>query len=154
MESAAAHGVNRPKLLATEQKPRLSLLLFTAKSDISLQESIDKHADYIQKHGSSRLGDIAYTLGTRREHHEHRTFCVSDGEEPLVALPSLRTKMTNRSTVFVFTGQGAQWAEMGKDLIEDFPSFKENIQEMDKILQECHTPPSWNILGMESLLVE
>ncbi|EUC40640.1 hypothetical protein COCMIDRAFT_9515 [Bipolaris oryzae ATCC 44560] len=146
LESAAAHGVNRPKLLSAEQKPRLSLLLFTAKSDLSLQKSIDKHAEYIQKHGSSRLGDIAYTLGTRREHHEHRTFCVSDGEEPLVALPSLRTKMTNRSTVFVFTGQGAQWAEMGKDLIEDFPSVKENIQEMNKILQECHTPPSWNIL--------
>lgn len=154
MESASAYGVDRPRLLSTEQKPRLSLLLFSAKSDLSLQGSIEKHANYIRKHGSSRLGDIAYTLGTRREHHDHRTFCISDGEEPLVALPSFRTKTIARSIVFVFTGQGAQWAEMGKNLIDDFPSVERNIQEMDKILQDCHTPPSWNILGADTLLVK
>jgi len=53
-----------------------------------------------------------------------------------------------RSLIFIFTGQGAQWAEMGKKLIEDFPSFRDNIKEMDNILAWCNTPPSWSIFGM------
>jgi acyl transferase domain-containing protein len=76
---------------------------------------------------------------------------VSDGDESLVAQPSVRTKNIARSPIFVFTGQGAQWAEMGKKLIEDFPSFQDDIKEMDIILSRCNTPPSWNILGMNDV---
>ena len=152
MESASNYGVNRPKLRSTEQRLRLSLLLFSAKSDLFLQGSIEKHASYIHKHCLSRLGDIAYTLGTRREHHDHRTFCISDGEEPFVSLLSSRTRMIVRSMIFVFTGQGAQSAEMGKNLIDDFSSVRKNIQEMNIMLQAYHIPPLWNLLGMQTLI--
>jgi acyl transferase domain-containing protein len=73
---------------------------------------------------------------------------VSDGDKPLLAQPLVRTKNMPKSLIFVFTGQGAQWAEMGKKLSEAFPSFRDDIKEMDNILSRCNTPPSWNILGM------
>ncbi|KAF2875795.1 polyketide synthase [Massariosphaeria phaeospora] len=134
------------KKTTVEEAPRLSLLLLSANNDLSLQGSIEKHAQYLQKHGPSRLRDMAYTLATRREHHDYRTFTVSDGEEPLVTLPSARTKKVSKSVVFVFTGQGAQWAEMGRKLIDDFPSVREDLENMDTALAECLTPPSWKII--------
>lgn len=46
---------------------------------------------------------------------------------------------------FVFTGQGAQWPEMGKELITEFPSFKKSIQELDSVLQRLHEKPAWTL---------
>jgi acyl transferase domain-containing protein len=126
------------------------LLLFSAKNENSLQGSVEKYSTYLQRHGPSRLRDLSYTLASRRDHYEQRTFAIAfgDEEEPLFAQPSTRTKNIPRSLIFVFTGQGAQWAEMGKMLMEDFPAVLEDIRGMDKILSECHTPPAWSILGM------
>ena len=148
LESAGFHGVKQPRMSTADEAPRLSLLLLSAKNDVSLQASIEKHAKYLEKHGPSRLRDLAYTLATRRDHHEQRTFAISDGHEPLIAQPSVRVKGTEKTLIFVFTGQGAQWAEMAKQLIDDFPSFEEDVAEMDQILSKCRTPPSWKIQGM------
>jgi len=60
--------------------------------------------------------------------------------------------MIVRSMIFVFTGQGAQSAEMGKNLIDDFSSVRKNIQEMNIMLQAYHIPPLWNLLGMQTLI--
>jgi acyl transferase domain-containing protein len=147
MESAASFGIHQGSNGTAAEVPRLSLLFLSAKSEVSLKGSIEKHSEYVRQHGSSRLRDLAYTLATRRHQFENRTFCVSDGDEPLQAQTPVRAKNTPKSLVFVFTGQGAQWPEMGKQLIDDFPSFKADIEEMDSMLSQCHTPPSWKILG-------
>ena len=148
LESAGFYGVDNLRMSIANEAPRLSLLLLSAKNDVSLQASVEKHAKYLEKHGPACLRDLAYTLATRRDHHEQRTFAICDGEEPLIAQPSARVKSTEKTLIFVFTGQGAQWAEMGKQLIDDFPSVRGDIAEMDRILSQCHTPPSWKIEGM------
>ncbi|KAK5997937.1 Highly reducing polyketide synthase pspA [Cladobotryum mycophilum] len=145
LESARFHGVERPKAITEAEIPRLELLLFSAKNNTSLQNSVEKHSQYLEKHGPSRLRDMAYTLANRRDHYEQRTFAISDGDEPLIAQPTTKSKNEVRPLVFAFTGQGAQWAEMGSQLIEDFPSVKANIAEMDNILSHCRIPPPWSL---------
>lgn len=147
MDSAASFGIKQGSKTSEADAPRLGLLLFSAKSDASLHGSVEKHSKYVERHGASRLQDLAYTLATRRQHHDYRTFAVSDGEESLLTQPTVKAKHTPKSLVFVFTGQGAQWAQMGKKLIEDFPAVCEDLKDMDNILSQCHTPPSWSILG-------
>ena len=148
LESAALYGADQSRTNTIDEAPRLSLLVLSAKNDVSLQASIVKHASYLERHGPARLRDLAYTLANRRDHHEQRTFAICDGEEPLIVQPSVRVKSVQKTLIYVFTGQGAQWAEMGKQLMEDFPSVQEDIADMDKILSQCHTPPSWTIQGM------
>ena len=148
LESVGFYGLDKPRISLANAIPRLSLLLLSPKNDVSLQASVEKHARYLEKHGSACLRDLAYTLATRRDHHEQRAFAICDGEEPLIAQPSARVKSTEKTLIFAFTGQGAQWAEMGKQLIDDFPSVRGDIAEMDRILSQCHTPPSWKIEGM------
>jgi acyl transferase domain-containing protein len=149
LESAAAFGVKPRVTEDTARKSRLSLLLLTAKSEKSLQASVEKHAEYLEHNGATSLQDMAYTLATRRQFYEQRTFSVSDGQERLVTQSMSRTKDAPKSLIFVFTGQGAQWPEMGRSLMEDVPSFRDDLHKMDKLLAACSSPPSWTIIGIE-----
>lgn len=45
----------------------------------------------------------------------------------------------------VFDGQGVQWPEMGKALIEADPRFRADILAMDSILQSFAQAPDWKI---------
>lgn len=144
LESASFHGIQEQTVPAIEQ-PRLNLLLFSAKSAQSLQASVEKHSQYLEKHGEACLTDLAYTLANRRVQFEQRTFAITDGLDGLETEPITKVSTEEKSVVFVFTGQGSQWAEMGKQLMDDFPSVRDNIIELDDILAKCHTPPTWKI---------
>lgn len=46
---------------------------------------------------------------------------------------------------FIFTGQGAQWAQMGTALIEVFPSVGQTLAKLDSALAELPDAPLWGI---------
>jgi len=46
---------------------------------------------------------------------------------------------------FVFTGQGAQWAQMGMALIEVFPSVGQTLAKLDIVLAALPDCPPWGI---------
>ncbi|GAW26928.1 putative polyketide synthase [Rosellinia necatrix] len=48
---------------------------------------------------------------------------------------------------FIFTGQGAQWPQMGKDLLRFFPWTREILQELDDVLRNLAHPPSWSLIS-------
>ncbi|PIA96147.1 Nonribosomal peptide synthetase 14 [Cercospora beticola] len=52
-----------------------------------------------------------------------------------------------RQTLFVFTGQGAQWARMGQSLMDKQPRFLQSLRDMDLILQSLDHSPKWTIEG-------
>jgi acyl transferase domain-containing protein len=114
-----------------------------------LQQQIDLHLKYAAEHPQI-LKDIAYTRAVRREKLPHKAFAVVQAGK--VIETSRLLKSTNRSSerklAMIFSGQGAQWAGMGKELINTDACFREDIAEMDSILQSLRLPPSWTIMGM------
>ncbi|KAM5494833.1 Type I Iterative PKS [Microsporum audouinii] len=121
------------------------LLVLSANSQNSLQKQIENLNSYVEgRPGISN--DLCFTLGSRREHLKHRAFTVLKDESTIDAANfemSLSTK--ERSIVFIFTGQGAQWPGMGKQLLLEFDTFRSNIKAMDRALKALQDPPYWSI---------
>nr|WQM87381.1 6-Methyl salicylic acid synthase [Xylaria grammica] len=95
------------------------------------------------------LASIANTLALRRAKHDYRAaFAVSSHEEAAEALNAFAAggkqdwssqdvvlgPKVNKDVVWVFSGHGAQWTDMGKELINN-PVFYQAIQPLDEITQ-------------------
>jgi acyl transferase domain-containing protein/NADPH:quinone reductase-like Zn-dependent oxidoreductase len=46
---------------------------------------------------------------------------------------------------FVFTGQGAQWPQMGLELLKIFPRARSCVDKLDTVLQRLPEPPKWSL---------
>ena len=85
------------------------------------------------------LGNLAYTLGTRRSRMNWKSFYIASSRAELVKLLGGEDgSSATRSHVpprigFVFTGQGAQWARMGIGLAR-YAIFQNTVDAADTIL--------------------
>jgi acyl transferase domain-containing protein/NADPH:quinone reductase-like Zn-dependent oxidoreductase len=89
----------------------------------------------------SYQNDLAYTLGERRSAFPWVAATSASSISELVRLIDAgRMKPKRRGDPprlgFVFTGQGAQWWAMGRELIHAYPAFRETIYEADVYLRE------------------
>ncbi|KAH6689849.1 KR domain-containing protein [Plectosphaerella plurivora] len=121
------------------------LVVFSANTQPSLQKQVDLYKDYIREN-PSRLSDVAYTRAVRREALTQRAFALARGAEFIEISPSVKTPGKAPGLFMIFSGQGAQWAGMGKEMIQGDAKFRADIEGMDTILQGLKNPPSWTIM--------
>lgn len=132
IESAASFGVSRIK--PKKASPTIpQLLVYSANTAQSLEGMIQRYQSFLET-TSEPLADIAYALANRREHLPYRSFAVRTGESPGIAapLPSWERGQVP-SLVMIFTGQGAQWPRMGRELRSN-PVFSSTIKSLDNYL--------------------
>ncbi|PSN69566.1 polyketide synthase [Corynespora cassiicola Philippines] len=92
--------------------------------------------------------DLAYTLANRREHLPHRAFAIINGSQSGTISPGKRIATPEPNLVMVFTGQGAQWPRMGRDLLlRSDLCFQSTIRSLDKHLRDAQAPidPQWTL---------
>ncbi|KAI0898853.1 hypothetical protein F4806DRAFT_493360 [Annulohypoxylon nitens] len=130
-----AHTARRPELL-----------ILSANTQNSLKTQIELFQEYVSQHPSA-IRDVAYTLALRRERLPHRAYMVMSGDKLLETSSMVKTpgKLSRRKVTMVFTGQGSQWAEMGKGLFITSSEFREDIHLMDDVLRHCAKPPRWTL---------
>ncbi|KAI0123372.1 putative polyketide synthase [Xylariales sp. AK1849] len=149
LESAASFGLGTsksiPRGLPSSPRRKKNLLVFSASNSTSLMRVAEDHEKYLQFHRDGVLEDMSYTLISRREHLKLRSFCVTDGSSPFKVVPPMKSSAGPGEVGFVFTGQGAQWVHMGRELMREYPSFRDCIQAMDRDLQSLKHAPSWNM---------
>jgi acyl transferase domain-containing protein len=130
----------------TKRCARPELLLFSANSPSSLSRQIALFVEYTAQHPHQEP-DIAYTLAVHREKLPHRAAALVQDGQVLETLSPTRAPTCPPGVVMVFSGQGAQWVGMGRELIESNPAFRQDIVDMDQVLQGLRSPPSWSLLG-------
>ncbi|KAI1748688.1 polyketide synthase [Xylaria castorea] len=141
--SPATHftSIERP----SERSPKLFIL--SANSQASLAGMAQAYHRYLEEHQKTDLWSLSYTLCNRRTALPWRFSCVAHDRESLQAklisslLPIQRQiPRTNSSLkIFVFTGQGAQWVGMGRELLSgnmSSPIFRDSIRTSRDILFE------------------
>ncbi len=132
-----------------------SILVFSANDEQALQSSVEALKRHVMNPVVQvSLGDLAYTLSQRRTHHFYRGFIVTDKAAfDSNALMSGKKSAKVPQVGFVFTGQGAQWPQMGKLLIERFPAAQKTLQYLDTVLQGSLSPPLWSLIGRSEPIV-
>jgi len=120
-------------ILDEENATRPSILVLSANDAASLRANIKALGDHlINSRVKVSLSDLAYTLSERRTQLWHRAFISTRttelDERPEAWILAKRSPQTP-SLSFVFTGQGAQWPQMGKDLLQFFPWTRKILEE-------------------------
>ena len=139
------HGLNGVST-ARQENTRL-VLPFSAHHPVSLQSLVKSHRSYAQTY-PDRISDLAFTLGARREHLPYRAFCLAKQGSNVLSHTSIALEPSRKhgKLVYVFTGQAAQWPEMGKELLETNDVFRNTMISLDDYLSRTPHPPSWSIV--------
>lgn len=100
---------------------------------------------------SAYLNNLAYTLAVRRSSLSWKSFAVVNSISELSSL-GVSLSPPVRSTAFlsigyIFTGQGAQFAGMGRELLV-YPTFKNTLQKAEMCLRRLGC--QWSLLGMRT----
>ena len=139
-----------PKISTLEKRPYLFKI--SAADDVSLKQTSKSFAKYVE--GSKPvLRDLAHTmLASRSTLRKSIFFTTGSHDEVIAALRRddhniyVKPSEAQRELIFVFTGQGAQWVQMGMSLVDKCPLFKSTLRECDHILSGLPEPPSWTII--------
>lgn len=117
----------------------------TSSSVEGLRQTSASMADWVDAAGADLvLGDLAYTLARRRGHRPVRKAVIAEdrgalvdglralaeGDDPLQAAVG----QDDRGPVWVFSGQGSQWAQMGVGLLGTEPVFAAKIAELEPMI--------------------
>ena len=120
------------------------LLLLSAKTRSALETATTNLANYLRQHSHLNLADVAHTLQVGRRAFEHRRILVcqdfDDAAKALAPLDSQRVftqyhEPHHRSVAFMFSGQGAQYVNMGWELYRSEPTFAKQIDYCCELLK-------------------
>ncbi len=139
-ETAAQHDGEAASAMAA---PLLFALSSTSAE--GLRQTAHRLAGWVEERADSVvLSDLAYTLARRRGHRPVRTAVIAASLEELIA--ALRevadgdtpyqaaVGQDDRGPVWVFSGQGSQWAAMGADLLANEPVFAATVAEVEPLI--------------------
>ena len=142
------HG--KPKAVATYEYNDITrpfLVTMSAHDQKTLSRNIVEHQKIV---GDYYLLDLTYTLNCRRSKFPARGYTIaSPGQESSafeVDSFSYGSKLAKSVTLgFILTGQGAQWARMGYEVMQHFADFSETIDSLDRVLQRIDPRPTWRL---------
>ncbi|KAL1839340.1 hypothetical protein VTJ49DRAFT_1636 [Mycothermus thermophilus] len=128
-----------PKLPPPKADPRTHhLVTVTARSKTSLLRNAERLVAWMAQHPDTPLSHVAYTTTARKaQFHWRINVTGADLAEVQTAItncikeniaPSGRTQP---KVAFMFTGQGSQYAALGKELYEHYAVFRKAIDDFD-----------------------
>ena len=143
-----------PRVLPPSPSPEKRPYLFkvSAADDVALKQNLLRFAEYVEAY-KPVLHDLAHTmLGHRSTLRKSIFFTASSHKDVVAALRAddhnihVKPNEANRGLTFLFTGQGAQWAQMGMSLMKQSALFRSMLYECDRLLSELPNPPAWTIV--------
>ncbi|MFC8827299.1 type I polyketide synthase [Streptomyces sp. NPDC057137] len=122
-------------------------VVLSGRDDAAVREQAGRWAAWLETDPGAGLTEVAVTAARHRTHFESRASVVAAGSAELAE--ALRALADGRAhdavvtgsaeprgkTVFVFPGQGSQWAGMGRELLASNEAFAEAVDACDAALR-------------------
>ncbi|MCW2517097.1 MAG: polyketide synthase family protein [Mycobacterium sp.] len=146
-------GTNAHVVLEQGPEPRpvghpgsgMTTMVLSAKTSERLASTAGMLADWIEDKGvTAPLGDVAHTMNhyrTRQSNSASVTAADHVGVvgglralaagQPAPGVVHLPDRAPGRGVVFVYSGQGSQWAGMGRRLLVDEPAFAAAMDDLE-----------------------
>ncbi|MER6091339.1 beta-ketoacyl synthase N-terminal-like domain-containing protein [Streptomyces bluensis] len=127
----------------------------SAADEATLRDLAGAYAGQLAGTAEDRLGDFARTANIARTSHRYRTAAHGATAGELAArlaevasgnTPPTRHTRTATNTVFLFTGQGSQYAGMGQGLTATEPHFRDALHECADLLVPWTDVPLLDLL--------
>jgi len=146
-------------------KRSLNILTLSAQNQQALRELAQRYRDFLADHPLLALSDLCYTANTGRSHLAHRLALSAESVEEMharlavfidgqsdaeqsdaeqsdaeqidtdISLGHVPEHRPVPKIAFLFTGQGAQTVNMGRELYETEPTFRNAFNRCDEILR-------------------
>ncbi|NEO12997.1 MULTISPECIES: type I polyketide synthase [unclassified Moorena] len=126
----------------------IHLLTLSAKTEKAIDDLVSNYQNYLETNPELALADVCYTANTGRAQFNHRLGVIASEpkelmekllgwktQSELVGVFSGQPNSESPKIAFLFTGQGSQYINMGRQLYEKAPTFRQALEECDQILQ-------------------
>ncbi|MBD2775787.1 type I polyketide synthase [Iningainema tapete] len=126
-----------PLVASLPSRPR-QILVLSAKTHSALQTATANLVNHLKQHPEKNLADVAYTLQVGRRAFNYRQMVVVENREEAITVLELADpkrvisqfqESSDRSIVFMFSGQGSQYVNMARELYQTETTFQ---QECDR----------------------
>jgi acyl transferase domain-containing protein/NADPH:quinone reductase-like Zn-dependent oxidoreductase/acyl carrier protein len=124
-------------------------LFLSAKSEEALRDLAQEYSGFLRKNTDVSIYEVAHAVTHRREWLSHRLAVT--GETALTMAGALdnwlqqgsdvsvvegRELESSSGVVFVFSGNGSQYAGMGRQLLSESPAFRDAVAEVDALFSQ------------------
>lgn len=145
---------NNDNMLTGRHQQGPKLLVLSAADRNGIERISGAYQQYLPKSSSGCaddefLGDLTFSLDSHKSHLAWRSFAIAQSSAELDNVQSLLSPPTrifshDPKVVLIFTGQGAQWAGMGRELM-GYAVFRERLHQADAYLTRLGC--TWNVSG-------
>lgn len=129
---------------ATSSRP-WRLVTLSARTATALEVMTERFVDHLIRHPDQDFANVCYTLHVGRTLFKHRRYLVCRNRDEAISdlspINSQRVVTTQaqdhkRKVVFLFSGQGSQYVNMGMGLFQTETTFRNTINECRSLVSQ------------------